>query len=161
MAYLIKHYGFVMKRFFSKLMCLPKPVDVTDFCNKTIAYNRLCPFSIYYQSVMFYSTGPRLQRAYLRRGHLKRCYTWVSSGLTFQYYTRLERLARDKHSCIYAFWKSQRKKLYNIDYWGQCNRTNASVIYCHFRLNYHSNFDYIEFIDPGMAVNYHRILTGF
>jgi hypothetical protein len=29
--------------------------------------------------------------------------------------------------------------------WGQCYKTNTAIIYCHFKLNYHSNFYNIEF----------------
>ncbi len=32
------------------------------------------------------------------------------------------------------------KGLYEIDQWGQCYETKNTVIYCHFRLNYRSNF---------------------
>jgi len=34
----MKHYRFVKNRFSSKLMCLSKPVEVTDSSNKTLAY---------------------------------------------------------------------------------------------------------------------------
>jgi hypothetical protein len=40
----------------SKLMCLPKPVEVTDISNKTLAYNIICAFSVHYESVI--CTGP-------------------------------------------------------------------------------------------------------
>ncbi len=37
------------------------------------------------------------------------------------------------------------KKFYNIGTRGQCYKTNTVVIYCHFMLNYRSNFYNIEF----------------
>jgi hypothetical protein len=43
-------------------MCLAKPVVVTD-TRKTLAYY-ICPFSVHYDSVMFYSTGPGLPCKY-------------------------------------------------------------------------------------------------
>jgi hypothetical protein len=33
-------------------------------------------------------------------GAPERCFTWVGSGLTRKYWTRLERLAKDKHSSL-------------------------------------------------------------
>jgi hypothetical protein len=54
-AFTIKYYRFVIYRFCSRLMCLSKPVKVTD--NKK--YSSLPPclsFSIHYKSVMFYNT---------------------------------------------------------------------------------------------------------
>ncbi len=50
-VYTIKQYGIVMYRFGSKLVCLSKPVKVTD--NNKKAYCVICPFSIYYICVMF------------------------------------------------------------------------------------------------------------
>jgi hypothetical protein len=55
-AYTIKHYEFVKYGFRSKLVCLSKPEKVTD--KKTLAYYEICPFSVHYKSVKFYSTGP-------------------------------------------------------------------------------------------------------
>ncbi len=46
--------------------------------------------------------------------------------------------------------------------WGQCYKTNASVIYCQFRLNYHRNIYNIEFTLEyycSVTVNYRGILT--
>ncbi len=39
-------------------MCLSEPVEVTDTNNKTLAYYGICPFTVDYEYVMFYSTGP-------------------------------------------------------------------------------------------------------
>jgi hypothetical protein len=45
----------------------------------------------------------------------ERCFTRVGSGLTCKHYTRLERLARDKHSSLLQkFVTYGRKKFYNI-----------------------------------------------
>jgi hypothetical protein len=44
-AWTVKHYGFVKNRFRSKLVY-------------SIAYYEICPFSVNYESAMFYSTGP-------------------------------------------------------------------------------------------------------
>ncbi len=52
-AYTIKHYQIVTYRFCSKLVCLSKPVKVT--IEKTFAYHEICPFSVNYESVKFYS----------------------------------------------------------------------------------------------------------
>ncbi len=38
-------------------MCLYKPVQVTDNNNKTLAYYRIRPFSMQYESAMLYSKG--------------------------------------------------------------------------------------------------------
>ncbi len=46
-------YGFC-----NKIIYLPKPVDVTDNSNKTLAYYGNFPFTVYQKSVMFYSIGP-------------------------------------------------------------------------------------------------------
>jgi hypothetical protein len=35
-----------------KLMCLPKPIEVTDISIKTLAYNIISPFSVHYESVI-------------------------------------------------------------------------------------------------------------
>ncbi len=37
------------------------------------------------------------------------------------------------------------EKIYNIETWGQCYKTNTVVIYCHYRLNYYRNIYNIEF----------------
>jgi hypothetical protein len=58
-TYTIKHYGLVIYLFLSKLMCLSKPVEVTDYSSKTLAYNGLCTFTtVSYRSIMIYSIGP-------------------------------------------------------------------------------------------------------
>ncbi len=54
----IKHYGFVMYEFFSKLMCLSNPVEVTGNRIKTLAYYGMCPFIVHYESVMFMIQNP-------------------------------------------------------------------------------------------------------
>ncbi len=48
---------FIMYIFCCKLVCLSRPVKVT--VEKTLTYHEICPFSINYESVMFYSTGLR------------------------------------------------------------------------------------------------------
>ncbi len=50
----LKHYGFVMYEFRSKLMCLSKPVEKTYNSNKTPAYSEVCLFTVHYDSVMLY-----------------------------------------------------------------------------------------------------------
>ncbi len=48
-------------KFLSKLLvgCLSKPVKVTDMrVEQTLAYYKICPFSVNYKSVLFCSTGP-------------------------------------------------------------------------------------------------------
>jgi hypothetical protein len=42
------------------LVCLSEPVQVTDNNKTTLAYYEICPFSVDYELVMFYRTGPRL-----------------------------------------------------------------------------------------------------
>jgi hypothetical protein len=54
----IRHYGFVMYGFRSKLMGLSQPVQVTDNNNATLAYYVTCPFTDHYKSVKFYCTDP-------------------------------------------------------------------------------------------------------
>ncbi len=54
-----KHYGLVIYGFRTKLTCLSKPTEVTNNSNKTVAYVlKICPFSVHYKSVIFYSTYP-------------------------------------------------------------------------------------------------------
>jgi hypothetical protein len=55
----IKHYGSVIFRFQGKLVCLLKPVIVTDG-STALAYYDICPFSVPYESVMFYNKSPWL-----------------------------------------------------------------------------------------------------
>jgi len=55
-AYNIKHYGHIMHGFYSKLMCLSEQVEVKHNTTKALAYYGICPFTVYYDSVMFYST---------------------------------------------------------------------------------------------------------
>jgi hypothetical protein len=38
----VNHYGFVIYRFYSKLMCLLEPVEVTDNSYETPAYFAIC-----------------------------------------------------------------------------------------------------------------------
>jgi hypothetical protein len=49
-----------MYRLFSKLMSLSKPVEVTDNSHKTLAYYGTGPLTVFYKSVMFNSTGPKV-----------------------------------------------------------------------------------------------------
>ncbi len=51
----IKHYGFLLHVLSSKLVCLTKPGRVTDNNKKIWACYAICPFSLHYESVMFYS----------------------------------------------------------------------------------------------------------
>ncbi len=47
-------------------------------------------------------------------GAPERCFTWVGSGLTCKHVTRLERLARDKHSRLLRKYVNYvRKKFYS------------------------------------------------
>ncbi len=39
-------------------MCLSKPGKVTVIMPKTQAYIVICPFSLHYESLLFYSTDP-------------------------------------------------------------------------------------------------------
>jgi len=39
---------------------------------KTLTYHEICPFSINYESVMFYSTGPRVAFSHVDSGLLKK-----------------------------------------------------------------------------------------
>jgi hypothetical protein len=55
----MQHYGYEINRFCSKLMCLFKPVEVTDNSNKTLAYYGICSIcTIHYEYVMFSTIGP-------------------------------------------------------------------------------------------------------
>jgi hypothetical protein len=86
------------------------------------------------------------------------CFTQVGSGLTRNYWTRLERLARDKHasllrksvnyvrkkfystgpgfkwlpgmtpSCYFVTPSVTKAKFYGIDTWAQCYKTFSTVI---------------------------------
>ncbi len=56
-----KHYRFVMYEFRSKLMRSSKATQVIDISNTAPAYYRICNFTVYYESVMFYGTGPRIE----------------------------------------------------------------------------------------------------
>jgi hypothetical protein len=58
MAGTIKHYGFVMYGFRSKLICLYEQMKVTDDSKKTLAYFGMCQFCIHFESKMFYRTTP-------------------------------------------------------------------------------------------------------
>ncbi len=62
---LLKHYRFVMYIIRSKVVCLPKPVKVTDQ-KKTLAYFKICSSSVNYESAIFYSTGLTCQLAKCR-----------------------------------------------------------------------------------------------
>ncbi len=57
----IKYYGFVMYRFCSKF--LQASLIVTE--EKTLAYNKICPFSVNCESVMFCRTGPQLEATHI------------------------------------------------------------------------------------------------
>jgi len=50
-----------MYRFHSKLECVLKAVKVTDN-EKTLAYHKICPFSVNYTFIMFYDRFSRLER---------------------------------------------------------------------------------------------------
>jgi len=48
----------------------------------------------------------------------ERCFTWLSSSLAYKQQTRLERLARDKHSSLLQkFVIYVQKKVYSIGAW--------------------------------------------
>jgi hypothetical protein len=40
-------------------MGLSEPEEMTDSSKKTLSYYGLCPFSVHYESVMFYSAGSK------------------------------------------------------------------------------------------------------
>ncbi len=40
-----------------KLKCLSKLRNVTDTNSKTLAYYKICPFTLYYKSIIVYNTG--------------------------------------------------------------------------------------------------------
>jgi len=46
----------------SPISMVQASVFVTDIIKKTPAYYEICTFSVNYESVMFYSSGPRIQR---------------------------------------------------------------------------------------------------
>ena len=62
------------------------------------------------KSLITLATGPKLlaksnvfwlgQKAPPQVGAAERCFSWIGSCLTCKHYTRLERLARDKHSSL-------------------------------------------------------------
>ncbi len=86
-AFTIEHYGYLMYVFRSKLMCLSELVEAIVDSNKTLAYDEIYPFTVHYESVMFYSTGPRLAR-----------------------------IARDKHCSLFCLLVIEKeKKFYKID----------------------------------------------
>ncbi len=78
-----KHYGLVINGFYFKLVCLSKPVKVTEI-EKTPAYYEIWPFSVNYKSAMFYCTGSGSQWK-----HLGPCWGLV------------------KHNCVILFIVSQ------------------------------------------------------
>ncbi len=58
-ACIIKHEGFVMYRLYSKILSLLAQASVCVYpSQKAIAYYEICPFSVNYESVIFYDTGP-------------------------------------------------------------------------------------------------------
>jgi hypothetical protein len=48
-----------MYGFRSKLAWSSKAVKLTDNNERTLAFHVICPFSIHYEPVVFYSTGPK------------------------------------------------------------------------------------------------------
>jgi len=54
----IKHYGFLIYSY-SKLWCMFVQASVPLSWPKVTALQQSCLVSIHYESVMFYSTGPR------------------------------------------------------------------------------------------------------
>ncbi len=87
-------------------------------------------------SPMFAGTYPRVEES---------CFTWVGSGLTHRHQTRLERLARNKHtSLLRKSVNYGRKKFYSTGPWRQSHKniyviltlqycTNKNTIYNKFK----------------------------
>jgi hypothetical protein len=68
--------------------------------------------------------------AYPRGHHLIRCFNWVGSSLTHKHLTRLEKLARDKHSSLLLkFVNYRRKKFYIIDTRSDIEKTVSLIIF--------------------------------
>ncbi len=81
-----------------------------DFCNKLV----FVPGKLLQPSLMF----PGKTRDLPQSRATERCFTWVGSGLTQKHYTRLERLARDKHSSLLRKSVTYgRKKFYSTGQW--------------------------------------------
>jgi hypothetical protein len=81
------------------------------------AHNKLECLSLPQPSLMFLGT----EETYLSVKQLKGCLIWVSSGLLYKHYTRLEMLARDKHSSLLRkFVIYDCKWFYNIGAKRQC-----------------------------------------
>jgi hypothetical protein len=59
-----------------------------------------------------------MARSLSESGGPERCFTRLGSGLTYKHHTRLERLARDKHSSLLQkFVNYGHKKVYRIGPW--------------------------------------------
>jgi hypothetical protein len=54
----IKLYGLVPYGLHGNLVCLSKQAQVTDNIKTAPAYSEIFLFSVYYESVVFYRTGP-------------------------------------------------------------------------------------------------------
>jgi hypothetical protein len=54
----IKNYDSVIYGFRGKIVCLCTTHWKRLTIEKALAYYEICPFSVYYESVMLYSTGP-------------------------------------------------------------------------------------------------------
>jgi len=45
------------------------------------------------------------------------CFTWLCTGFTLKYLTRLKKLAKDKQSSLFKFVNYGQSKFYNIGPW--------------------------------------------
>jgi hypothetical protein len=63
-AFTIILYSYVMYRFHSKLTCFSIAIEVTGNSNEKLTFYRFCPFTVIYDSVLFYSTGPNVKKLF-------------------------------------------------------------------------------------------------
>ncbi len=114
----------------------PSITDKKSFITLAPGVNVIKPFTI----VIYYSCLARVfvprkifqpslmlvgkARSLHQSGATERCFTLVGSGPTCKHQTRLENLARHKHSILLRkIKKTTDKKVYNIGLWRQCYKT--------------------------------------
>ncbi len=117
--YRINRIGFypsVLER--SCCVCWGQCYNTFSVCNLRIFMKSrcVCPW----QTVPAQARIVGEARSLPQSGATERWFTWVGSGLTCNHYTRMDRLARDKHSSLLRkFVNYGQKKFYNIGPWPQ------------------------------------------
>jgi hypothetical protein len=146
----IKHYGSVMFGIRSKLPCMSNPVPVSDNNKTTLAYYKMRPCSVHYESVMFYSTGtryglePTLEGSHwniLHSGSLlpysKTRLRWRGFSWTLAYLA-ICKFTVAKSFITLAHWR-QCYKTFSQDKKTRVSRNNANVLKPFFFMTYAPN----------------------